>query len=70
MWHIILWPLKFLVWLLLLPFKLVLTIFTGIWAVIVFVLGLLILIPLTIVFGLIPLLILVTIGVLFTALVC
>lgn len=70
MWPIILWPFKFLGWLLLLPFKLVLTVFTGIWAVIVFVLGLFVLIPLTIVFGLVPLLILVIIGALFFALVC
>ncbi|HHY18991.1 MAG TPA: hypothetical protein GX522_03770 [Firmicutes bacterium] len=60
--NIILFPFKMLLWLLLLPIKLVFTIFAGFWAIIAFIVGMVLVVPLIIVIGVVPACILWLIG--------
>lgn len=54
MWKFLLFPFKLLLWLLTLPIKLLFTIFAGVWAVIMFIVGIALLVPVIIFLGVLP----------------
>ncbi len=54
MWNLLLFPFKLLFWLLTLPIKLLFTIFAGVWAVIMFIVGIVLLVPIIIFLGVLP----------------